>query len=277
MNSILRWAGSKRQLVSKLRTFWPGGQTRYIEPFCGSSCLFFALEPSSAILGDVNGQLMEFYEAIRGETDKVIACFETLKGGKRHYYDIRGQNPKRLGITRRAARFLYLNRYCFNGIYRTNTKGEFNVPYGPQKSDAALNMGGLRKAAKALAVATLVSGDFSQCLHHARSSDFVYLDPPYAVGARRVFREYHPDSFHLRDLGRLAWWLRQLDRRGVFFVVSYADCAEARNTFAPWHACRVKTRRHIAGFADRRRFAYELVVTNMLWPRNTGSENALGG
>lgn len=263
MNSILRWAGSKRQLLSKLQEFWPAGKTRYLEPFCGSACLFFALRPETAILGDVNRDLIETYTTLRTNCDSVVTHLKRFRRGRRSYYAVRAQDAHKLSSVQRAARFLYLNRYCFNGIYRTNSKGEFNVPYGPQKRETALNTDVIEQAASALTSATLISGDFCETLEHAVEGDFVYLDPPYATSKRRVFREYHPQSFGLSDLARLTWWLRQLDRRGTRFVVSYADCADARNAFAPWHSRRVKTRRHIAGFADNRRCAYELLVTNM--------------
>lgn len=263
MNTILRWAGSKRQLLPKLQQYWPAGRTRYIEPFCGSACLFFAVEPEAAVLGDLNGELIQAYRTLRRNTESVLTEFKRLPRGRRNYYSIRAQDPNALSRVQRAARFFYLNRYCFNGIYRTNSKGAFNVPYGPQKKDGALKSDAIKQAAQALTSATLISGDFSETLRHARAGDFVYLDPPYAVRKRRVFREYHPSSFSVHDLARLTWWLRQLDRRGAQFVVSYADCIDARNAFAPWDSRRVKARRHVAGFAGNRRCAYELVVTNI--------------
>jgi DNA adenine methylase len=186
MNAILRWAGSKRQLLTKLVAHWPGGNARYIEPFCGSACLFFAIRPTEAILGDLNHELIETYSVLRTEFDEVATELQQLKRSKSEYYRIRAQSPEALRPITRAARFLYLNRHCFNGIYRTNKAGVFNVPYGPQKRDTPIDEAALRDAAAELKKAVLIAGDFSATLKHVRQGDFVYLDPPYVVRERRV-------------------------------------------------------------------------------------------
>jgi DNA adenine methylase len=271
MNSILRWAGSKRQLVPKLRAFWP----RYVEPFCGSACLFFDLQPKEAILGDLNHELIQMYEAIKCDPRRVIKKLRALPRGKRNYYRIRALDPVKLSPSARAARFLYLNKDCFNGIYRTNTKGDFNVPYGPQKRDAAFDTRAILKAAELLQDATLVAGDFEKTLKLVRAGDFVFIDPPYAVEKRRVFREYHPESFGCDDLERLSNWLEKLDQRGAHFVVSYGDSREARELLKDWNPQRVRTRRNVAGFAANRRNAYELIATNRQGPKSERSSDQL--
>ena len=263
MQPIIRWAGSKRQLLHKLRRLWPIGAKRYIEPFCGSACLFFDLEPSSAILGDRNSELISTYHALKLDASLVCECLRRLRKGETAYYKIRSVTPDTLSEAEIAARFLYLNRYCFNGIYRTNRGGEFNVPYGPQRRDTGFNFAMIGAAAQVLKRASLVNDDFEETLKLVEHGDFVYLDPPYAVARRRVFAEYHPETFTIRDLERLRRCLEELERKEVMFVVSYADCKEARDLFAAWSPQRVRIRRHIAGFAAHRRHAYELLVTNV--------------
>jgi len=260
---IIRWAGSKRQLLGRLEKFWPEGSRRYVEPFCGSACLFFHIEPATAVLGDLNAQLITTYRALKHDASLVCECLRRLPTGKSAFYQIRARASEAESDSQIAARFLYLNRYCFNGIYRTNLKGEFNVPYGPQERGGQIDVEAIKTGARLLHRATLVSGDFEEVLERVVPGDFVYLDPPYAVRSRRIFTEYSPSPFGVRDLARLASWLRQLDRRGAAFVMSYADCREARQLFADWSPQRVRTRRHIAGFAGARRNAFELIASNL--------------
>jgi DNA adenine methylase len=263
MNPIIRWAGSKRQLLGKLREFWPSDAERYIEPFCGSACLFFDIEPRSAILGDLNTELISTYRALRHDPSLIWECLRRLPTGRQAYYRIRSIEVDSLSDAELAARFLYLNRYCFNGIFRTNLQGRFNVPYGPPRVDNGFDFPTIAKAAALLKRASLVNGDFEDTLKRVECGDFVYLDPPFAVSQRRVFSEYHPASFGLADLSRLSCCLNKLDRRGAKFVVSYADSKEARQLLRTWRCMRVRTYRHIAGFARHRKSAYELMATNI--------------
>ena len=162
----------------------------------------------------------------------------------------------------RAARFIYLNRFCFNGLYRTNAAGRFNVPYGGQKSGRIPSLSELNDASTLLARAELVAGDFSRVLAKVQRGDFVYLDPPFSVQSHRVFREYDPASFGPSDLFRMRAALEDLDHRGITFLLSYADSAEGATMARGFHCSQVVTRRHIAGFARNRRTAIELLVTN---------------
>jgi DNA adenine methylase len=262
MRAFLRWAGSKKQLLPILERYWTGGFSRYIEPFAGSSCLFFHLEPTSAILGDINGELIGALRAVRLDAPRVIECLRRLPRNEGCYYRIRRVNPAQLCPFEAAARFLYLNSLCFNGLYRTNTAGGFNVPYCPP-GHKTVPAHLLIEASERLRRAALVHGDFEDTVSVATGGDFVYLDPPYAVSRRRVFSEYGPTLFGARDLARLRKALRTLDRRGVKFVVSYADCSEARAAFKAWTLQRVRTRRNIAGFTGDRRGSYELLATNL--------------
>ena len=262
MRSFLRWAGSKPLLLGRLKSYWPGGARRYIEPFCGSARLFFDLEPEIAVLGDVNEELLYALRAIRSDPHLVLESCMRFPKGKSGYYRVRAMSPRSLASAERAARFLYLNRYCFNGIYRTNLGGVFNVPYGPPKSGLPVDAAVLVEASRALQNATLMHGDFEQTLEYVSPGDFVYLDPPYCVNSRRVFAEYGTGSFAVSDLSRLKKQLLRVHELKAIFVVSYADCTEARELLRPWSPLRIRTRRHIAGFSDKRRSAYELIATN---------------
>jgi DNA adenine methylase len=262
MRSFVRWAGSKRLLLTQLRRYWPGGASRYVEPFCGSACLFFDIQPSCAILGDLNEELIWTYRVVRNNPGLFLESFRRIRFCRKNYYKLRSTHPSQMAEADRAARFLFLNRACFNGIYRTNLKGEFNVPYGPPKSGRILDEKWVTSASTALSRALLVRGDFETTLDHVQSGDFVYLDPPYCLKDRRMFSEYLPGSFSTSDLERLASRLRRLDERNAKFVITYADSPEARNLLRNWRPRRVRVRRHVAGFSHHRRYAYELIASN---------------
>lgn len=262
MKPFLRWAGSKRQILPRLAAYYPNRATRYIEPFCGSAALFLMLNPQRAVLGDLNSELVVTLRALQTDADLVLAALRRLPVGKSCYYKIREISPDSLSAVECAARFLYLNHYCFNGLYRTNQAGRFNVPYGPPRSGRPLDEATVLAAADLLRNALIVEGDFAKTLKHVRAGDFVYLDPPFAVDNRRIFREYLPHSFAAKDLTRLSEALHQIAANGAHFLMSYADSPEARRLVAPWRHVRVPIRRHIAGFAGARRRHYELLATN---------------
>ncbi len=262
MRTFLRWAGSKKQLLPILERYWSNEFSRYIEPFAGSSCLFFHLEPNAALLADINSELVVALRAIRLDVYRVIECLRRLPRSKTDYYRVRSIKPSTLGTFEAAARFLYLNSLCFNGLYRTNIAGDFNVPYHPP-GHKTVPEELLIEAAKRLRSATILNGDFESTVESAGRGDFVYLDPPFAVSRRRVFSEYGPRLFDDKDLLRLGSCLERMNMRGAKFVVSYADCREARQLLSPWCTRRVRTRRNIAGFTGDRRVSYELLASNI--------------
>jgi DNA adenine methylase len=260
---FLRWAGSKRQIVPALARYWGVRFKRYVEPFAGSACLFFSLNPPSAILGDLNADLISTYLEIKYRLDGVLRELSLLHRSRREYNRLRAVNPGHLNRSARAARFIYLNRFCFNGIYRTNLKGEFNVPYGGQKSGNLPSTELFRECSKRLRRARLLACDFEVVLQCTKKGDLVYMDPPFAIRARRVFNEYDPRSFGTRDIVRLRSCMEKLDMRGISFVVSYAESDEA-NILRRGFDCRtVSVRRNIAGFASHRSDSSELLISNV--------------
>ncbi len=259
---FLRWAGSKRKLLPILTSYWRSEFHRYVEPFMGSACLFYALRPHDAVLSDINTDLVNTFVAVRDHPLSVFRSLETIPLGRESYYMLRATPPEDLSPAKRAARFIFLNRFCFNGLYRTNSQGRFNVPFSPSKTGRLPTKQELMAAARALRCAQLVSADFEQILNQTTRGDFVYLDPPYAVANRRVFSQYDPTSFGISDLERLSDALKAADRRGVSFVLSYAYCREAICAFGSWNMRRLFIHRNIAGFSMHRRRAAELVVSN---------------
>ncbi|MFZ1934766.1 MAG: Dam family site-specific DNA-(adenine-N6)-methyltransferase [Thermoguttaceae bacterium] len=210
---FLRWAGSKRKQICRLRQFWRGNHVRYVEPFAGSACLFFAIQPTTALLADKNSQLIEAYEIIRESPEDVYDRVACLPRTERVYYAQRSRDPQHLTPIDRAIRFVYLNRNCFNGIYRTNGQGMFNVPFATSRAGAFVSRGEFVAAAQALNHAVLRPWDFGKTLRYVTKGDFVYLDPPYAVTSRRVFKEYGATPFCVSDLSRLAEHLKKINAR----------------------------------------------------------------
>ncbi len=260
---FLRWAGSKRGLVPVLRKYWKPSHKRYLEPFAGSACLFFALTPPRAILGDLNPELISTYLEIKYRLDAVTEELAKLPDASRkHYQRLRAVSPADLNPAQRAARFIYLNRFCFNGIYRTNLKGEFNVPFSGARCGTVPSTIILQNCAKHLKSARIMQGDFEKVLEHAEPGDLVYMDPPFAVRARRVFRQYDPSTFTLNDITRLREWMDYLTAAKINFVVSYAECDEADILKKGFTYQTVTVRRNIAGFATHRAKTNEIMISN---------------
>jgi DNA adenine methylase len=208
---------------------------------------------------------MELYRVVRDNPEGLYRRLVHIPRDIESYYRWRRVHPEKLDLETRALRFLYLNRNCFNGIYRTNSAGVFNVPFG-RPPIAYFAKSELVLCSARLAAAKLVAGDFTQTLTLVRPGDFVYMDPPFAVQSRRVFREYGEKSFGTEDVPRLAEELRRLDRIRADFLVSYADCRQARNLAREWNSLRFAIRRNVAGFADHRRCAYEWLISNLRIP-----------
>ena len=261
---FLRWAGSKRRLLPILQTFWTQKHKRYVEPFAGSACLFFAIKPPKAILGDLNPELIVTYIEVKYRIADVLKELKVLRPeDKEEYLRLREIDITTMTPPARAARFIYLNRFCFNGIYRTNLAGKFNVPYSGVRCGSVPNDDVFEKCSSRLRNARFVNGDFEHVLKHAEKGDLVYMDPPYAVRARRVFRQYDPSTFTHEDIVRLRSWMERLNAKGINFVVSYAESDEADVLKKNFSYETVAVRRHIAGFAAHRAMTNELLISNI--------------
>ena len=261
---FLRWAGSKKRLLPQLLQHWDNKSFKgYIEPFVGSAQLYFSINPKRAILGDVNCELTNTYNQVKKNPEGLYNELAKLTKSKKKYYELREQDPNSLNEMARATRFIYLNRYCFNGLYRTNLSGKFNVPYGGDKTGNLPSLNDLLEISKYLQNAQILSGDFEHVVKsNLKKDDFVYLDPPYAVENQRVFRQYNPQTFGHEDLKRLFNLINHIDRCGNKFLVSYANCPEARSIFRSWNFEIVSTQRFMKGFGKDRKTSEELLIYN---------------
>jgi len=258
---IFRWAGSKRKLVPILLKHCPSNYGRYIEPFAGSACLFFALKPKKAILGDINEELLRAYNTIRNHPKMVARAAKVIPNSKEMYYKTRNTDPDMLNPVDRAARFVYLNRFCFNGVYRVNKRGQFNVPRGyrtGQIQDESM----FYHYSLLLRAVEFHIGDFEKCLQDTQKNDFLYLDPPYATNGRRRAGEYGNNCFESKDIIRLVKILKQIDKIGARFLLSYANTSELANLLPSWTCNKLLIRRHVAGFAKHRVTVKEVIISN---------------
>ena len=221
--SFLRWAGSKKKLLKRLLPYWQtSGCVRYVEPFAGSAMLFFAAHPQQALLADTNEDLIEMYRTMQRNWQGVFREISTFPCTERFYYELRNAHIPKPHVIRRAARFVYLNRFCFNGLYRTNCKGEFNVPYARGTTRQLQSRDEFKQFATDIQNAQFVCQDFRETLRQVRRGDFVYIDPPYAVENKRIFKQYGPTTFGSDDLQELSNILMAINRREAKFVGSYA-------------------------------------------------------
>jgi DNA adenine methylase len=262
---FLRWAGSKRRLVPYLSSFWGASYNRYIEPFMGSAVLYYSLNPEKAILSDLNEDLVNTFLSIKASPEKVYEKLVSLEPKKENYYLIRALDPNNLPSEERAARFIFLNRFCFNGLYRTNQKGDFNVPFSPSGTGNIPSLEALKLAAQRLENTEVYARDFEPILKdNVIKGDFIYLDPPYATNSKRVFNEYGPGSFCVDDIRRLKEVLNMIHEREAHFVLSYGYCPEAIDAFSRWTNEKMHVQRNISGFVKGRRTSEELIVTNII-------------
>jgi DNA adenine methylase len=260
---LLRWAGSKKRSLPSIKPYVPKHAERYVELFAGSACLFFALAPKRAVLNDTNIELVRFYKVVARHPSRVYASFVQIPRTSRIYYKVRANYGSELNPIRRAANFLYLNRNCFNGIYRTNVRGEFNVPFSESRVAPYPTKDEVGEASRLLSKAVLRCEDFQVvCRRDLRRGDFAYLDPPYYRPIKRVFVEYSAEPFDGTDITRLQKTLQQIDRSKASFLLSYPKCAASERIARDWNSASISVRRTIAGDVASRRRDRELLIFN---------------
>ncbi|MFZ5477635.1 MAG: DNA adenine methylase [Myxococcota bacterium] len=265
---FLKWAGGKRQLLDALvaRFDRAGATGRYHEPFVGGGALFFELRRTGrvrdAVLSDTNPNLVEVYVAVRDDVDALVARLRehAARHDEAYYYAVRGRVPE--GAVDRAARVIYLNKTCFNGLYRENSRGEFNVPYGRYDNPTICDEPNLRACSAALAGVSIEARPFERVLDHAVAGDFVYFDPPYVpVSATSSFTGYAKGGFGPADQERLAEVFASLADRGVSLLLSNSMTATVRDLFSRFHIEEVPATRAINSRGDRRGAIAEALVT----------------
>lgn len=257
---LLKWAGGKRWLTSRIGALSPAKGGTYFEPFAGSAAMFFYSEPKKAVLSDKNEELIECYQAIKDEPGKVA---DALKVHARlhsddYYYQVRAMKCRT--PHGKAARFIYLNRTCWNGLYRVNLRGEFNVPRGT-KNEVLLATDDFEKISAALARAELVCSDFEVQIDRAKKGDLIFADPPYTVRHNlNGFVKYNEILFSWNDQVRLCGALARAKKRGVDVFVTNADHESVRELYKEFDINDITRYSAISGISDSRGNFSELII-----------------
>lgn len=263
---IVKWVGGKTRLLPEIAARLPRTYGRYFEPFCGGAAVFFHLAPRAAVIADRNADLIATYRAVAEDVEGVIRRLAIHREAhdERHYYATRARwNDAGVAWTplERAAAFIYLNRTCYNGLYRVNRSGGFNVPMGRYKNPLICDADGLRASARALAGAEILCADYRVAVASARAGDLVYFDPPYdPVTPTANFVSYTADAFGPEDQRALARLAHQLVDKGVAVVLSNSDTAFVRSLYKGMRIDRVRCARAINCNADRRGDVDEVMV-----------------
>ena len=255
MKSFLKWSGSKLKLLPDLQTRMPEKYNRYFEPFIGSGVLYFATLPDDAVISDVNRNLINCYKAIRDDVRKVISFLQIHEKlhDRDHYYLVRDSFASCCRFEN-AARLIYLNKTCFNGLYRENSKGAFNVPMGDYKNPLICDGELLHQISYLLKRSEIYCSSFDSVLDMAIEGDFIYFDPPYyPVSQTAKFTNYSKYDFNPYDQIRLANTCRKLDRMGVRWMLSNSDCDAVKELYSGFRIEIVTTHRSIGNAASRGR------------------------
>ena len=265
---FLKWAGGKQRLLNRYDAMFPAQFENYLEPFLGGGAVYFFLLhigrlQKRALLSDLNAELVHLWRTVRDDVEPLIALLQTYKYEKEFYYSVRELDTTKLNDTERAARMLYLNRTCFNGLYRVNRTGKFNVPFGQYSNPLICNADNLRNVNRAIQGVELQNWGFETVLESAAAGDFVYFDPPYQPVTRTSrFTQYTAEAFNESHQERLKDVVRILDNRGCLVMLSNSDTPLVRDLYKGFDIQEVQAPRAINRNGKRRGTVTELVVRN---------------
>lgn len=270
MRPLLKWAGGKRSLVKRIVGLFPDDyrSMRYHEPFFGGGAVFFHIGPASGSINDINPRLMNFYRVVRDRPEELIEEASKYRYDEEEYYDRRNTfNSEGLSDVEYAALLLYLNKTAYNGLYRVNSKGEFNVPFGRYDDPTIVKPRSIARASRLLKNVEIHSEGFDYILDVAGEGDLCYLDPPYHPSSGTAnFTDYASDGFGLCDQERLRDICVELDRRNVAFVLSNSDTEAVRDLYGDvpgFDIVSFRTRRMISSKVSSRGSGHDLLITNI--------------
>ena len=260
---FVKWVGGKRNLLGELRRYLPNKFNNYYEPFVGGGALFFSLSSSleRAFLSDTNIDLLITYKVIQSQISDLLERLEyhAARHCKEYYYSVRNVHDL-VDPVDVAARLIYLNKTCFNGLYRVNGRDEFNVPMGSYKNPAILNVENLTACSRALVGAEIVFGEFDKIT--PTKGDFVYFDPPYHPTTETSFTKYAKDDFSEKDQVRLCEFYKTLSKKGIYLMLSNSDTDFIRGLYSKYTVYTVEAPRFVNCKADKRGSVTEVLITN---------------
>lgn len=269
---FIKWAGGKQKLIEQFKTFFPKKINRYFEPFLGGGAVAFYIiqkfKPKEVLLTDINEELINAFNIIKKDVDKLIIALKKHKeyhtaDAKKYYYKIRSVDPTDLTDLENAARFIYLNRTCFNGLYRVNSKGQFNVPIGSYKNPNIAQKDKLRKISKILKNKKIKRMSFDKIMNLTKKGDFIYFDPPYyPLEGKKSFTTYTKGNFLEEEQKLLADVFKKLNKKGCLCMLSNSDTKFIKNLYKDFKIHFVKAKRLINSDASKRGEIKEIVVTN---------------
>ncbi|MCD7829850.1 MAG: DNA adenine methylase [Clostridiales bacterium] len=267
---VVKWVGGKRQLLETYTPLFPSRITSYCEPFVGGGAVLFHLQPRIAYVNDINKDLICVYMVIRDNVEELIDELKQYKNESEFFYSVRDWDRIQdkydsLSEVQKAARILYLNKTCYNGLYRVNNAGEFNAPFGYYKNPNIVNEPVLRAVSAYFNSATIhfSSGDYAEVLAKIKNGTFVYLDPPYdPVSATSNFTGYSKGGFSREDQIRLRKSCDELDKRGIKFMLSNSATDFIKEQYAAYNITIVHAKRAINSVASRRGDVDEVVIRN---------------
>ena len=264
---IVKWVGGKRQLMFELLKNMPQNYNRYFEPFIGGGALFFELQPDNAYISDMNDELINLYQVVRDNVDELITDLQKHDISKEYFMEIRNidrtEDYENWSDVQKASRFIYLNRTCFNGMYRVNSKGEFNVPFGHYKNPRIIDENNLLNCSNLLERTEIKHADFSEILTKVQKGDFVYFDPPYVpLSETSSFTSYTKGGFDIDMQFKLRDVCDELDSMGVKFLLSNSDTKLVNELYESYNIKKVFASRQINANADGRGKITEVLVRN---------------
>jgi len=269
MAGFIKWAGGKKQLLEQFKPLFPKKIERYFEVFVGGGAVLFYIiknyKPKYVFISDINEELINTYEVIKNDVENLIKELKKLKEihSKEVYYKIRAEDPKLLSPLIRASRFIYLNKTCFNGLYRVNSKGQFNVPIGSYKNPSICQEKDLREISKLLQDVEIKVMSFGEITKLAKKGDFIYFDPPYyPLKKGQSFTTYTKGNFLEKKQKQLAKVFKELDKKGCKVMLSNSDTDFIKGLYKEYKPKIVKARRMINCQGDKRGKINEIVITN---------------
>ena len=269
---FVKWAGGKRSIIDNLIKLVPENFNTYYEPFVGGGALLFELSPKKAVINDYNKELMNVYDCIKDENKFTSMCNELnrheLNHSEEYYYQIRDLDKdkkkfSKLSDSKRAARTIYLNKACFNGLYRVNSKNEFNVPFGKKlkvNTYDGINLGIIYSFLN-LNDIKILSVDFEDSVKDAKKGDFIYFDPPYDSDTS-TFNSYTSDGFGKEEQKRLSKVFKELDKRGCYVMLSNYNTSLIQELYKDYNFNYIKAKRNIGARVQDRGIVEEVIITN---------------
>lgn len=265
MDPIIKWAGGKRRLLDVIKPLLPDSYGLYCEPFVGGGAVWLSVAPSKALISDANPSLVILYTCVRDSLEELLKGLREAPVDREYYYYMRDLKEDELDDVGRSVRFLYLNRTCFNGLYRVNSHGRFNVPYGAHPGVDTVQEEKLRALNRYLneAWVDLVCADYHLVTSWLKEGDFVYLDPPYdPVSETSSFTAYTKEGFGRKQQIELRDWCTTLDQMGVMWMMSNSATDFIKSLYEGYNIQLVEARRSVSAEVAGRRSVSEVIVTN---------------